>query len=169
MVFLFKAKNDMRKLYYIALVAIILAIGGIYALDAQNNTQIASADITLKKISKVTVGNHVFHAERAETPQELAHGLKSHTTLSDSQGMLFIFKEPHQRTFWMRDMHIPIDLLWIKNNKIIGFEQHMQPEREAPFTLYQAPDRVDHVLEIQAGAIAKKGISIGDAVLINER
>ena len=76
--------------------------------------------------------------------------------------MLFVFPQPAQHSFWMKDMNFPLDFIWIRNSRVTQVSTHV-PATQPPVTL--APDQpIDQVLEVNAGFIEKYGIKVGDAV-----
>ena len=73
-------------------------------------------------------------------------------------------------TFWMKDMRIAIDIIWIKNSKIIQIDKNVDPP--APNTpdnklkLYSPKSAVDYVLEVNSGYSDLHNIKVGDAIII---
>ena len=51
----------------------------------------------------------------ADTPQERAVGLSGYPGLPEDAGMLFVFPEPRQPSFWMKGMEFALDLIWIRD------------------------------------------------------
>ena len=101
--------------------------------------------------------------ERATTPAEQARGLaRRWCRLSDEEGMYFVYPELNQPTFWMKDMHFSIDILWLANGEVVGVEQHVQPD--GGDKRYQPVQLVDRVLEVRAGWISRHHIEIGTRV-----
>ena len=68
----------------------------------------------------------------------------------------------------MKEMNFDIDLLWIDDNKVIGFEKNMlAPDKDTPLNellKYTSLQPVDKVLEINSGLIEKLGIKTGDII-----
>jgi len=112
--------------------------------------------------SKVLVGKREFLVEVAQTTAEKERGLVGKEYLGENQGMLFIYKQPQQVTFWMKDMLIPIDIIWIKGSRIIAFEENLPPDNGE--RLYRSPEKIDYVLEIKAGEIIKRRIRVGEKI-----
>ena len=82
--------------------------------------------------------------------------------------MLFIFPDKNIRVFWMKDMNFDIDLLWIDDDKIIGYEKNMLGLiRSDKLPKFTSPQEIDKVLEIKAGLIDILDIKIGDIININ--
>lgn len=119
--------------------------------------------------AKVAIRGREFHVDIADTPALQMQGLSGRPSLGENEGMLFVFPENATRTFWMKDMNFPIDIIWIKDERIIGVAEHATPEPEASlFTLtrYESPGHADKVLEVSAGMFEEYGFAPGDAVEI---
>lgn len=116
------------------------------------------------KTAEVKIGNAVFKAEIADTPAARALGLSGREFLKPDAGMLFIFSEAETQKFWMKDMKFPIDIIWIRDNKVIGMVIGAEPEAGPDYTIYDSPEPADMVLEINAGLSIKNGINVGDDV-----
>src|SRR5690606_36279434 len=56
-------------------------------------------------------------AEIAATPKEQAQGMMFRTNLRADEGMLFPFEEMAPRGFWMFQCVIPLDIVWLDDNK----------------------------------------------------
>ena len=69
----------------------------------------------------------------------------------------------------MKDMLIPIDIIWIHNGKVVGFAENVQPEPGVPtmkLAKYSPQSPVEYVLEVRAGTARRINLSVGDAVSI---
>jgi UDP-GlcNAc:undecaprenyl-phosphate GlcNAc-1-phosphate transferase len=104
-----------------------------------------------------------FQVAVATTEAEKARGLSGCPALPDKAGELFVFQLPSRPTFWMKDMLLPLDLVWLKDGKVIGVTESIPaPARNTPdsgLRLYRPPADVDAVLEIGAGKAAEYGLS----------
>ncbi len=119
------------------------------------------------KKSILQVRDKSFEIELADTASTRSRGLSGRDNLADNQGMLFIFDKPASYGFWMKDMKFAIDIVWLSGNQIIGFSENLQPEpQKSVFSLpiYYPPANIDKVLEINAGAVRKFGLQIGDKI-----
>ena len=124
----------------------------------------------VKEGKTVTIGNTSFYVEVARTVEEKAKGLAGHKPLADNEGMLFEFPAGDGFGFWMKGMTFPIDIIWIKNNKVIYVVENTQPpkpgqkERELP--IFTPPEGAEYVLEVKAGEVKKTNLKINDQVKI---
>ncbi len=101
--------------------------------------------------------------ELADTHAERVQGLSGHEPLADDEGMLFLFEMKEIQGFWMKDMLFPIDIIWIDDDTVVGFQQNAQPENPAK-TIYYSPVPMDRVLEVQAGFVAQNEVKVGDVL-----
>src|SRR6266404_1229193 len=82
---------------------------------------------------KLQVGKSIIYVEIANTDQSREQGLSGRDKLTDSQGMLFDFKNTGVTApgFWMKDMKFNLDLIWIRENQIVGITPNV-PHPEPP-------------------------------------
>ncbi len=104
-----------------------------------------------------------FTVELAATPQERAMGLMYRSSLEREHGMLFIYDADGEPGFWMLNMIIPLDIVWIDAQGVVaGVSANVPPApdwRSPP--MYHPPRPIRYVLEINAGLAAVLGISPG--------
>jgi uncharacterized membrane protein (UPF0127 family) len=83
----------------------------------------------------------------------------------DNSGMLFAYKDARQVRFWMKDMSISLDIIWLGcNGQILGWQPGAKPE-DYPET-YQSP-KLNYVLEVPAGFINSHQLKLGDKLELN--
>ncbi len=104
---------------------------------------------------KVFVGSHAVAVEIAKSVAEKERGLSDRPSLCSDCGLLFLFDQPGIYAFWMRKMRFDIDILWIKDNRVMDItssaKKPSQEDFEAPKTIYRSQVAVDKVLEVNAG------------------
>ncbi|HUW24213.1 MAG TPA: DUF192 domain-containing protein [Patescibacteria group bacterium] len=119
---------------------------------------------------KVMVAGKTLEVEVAQTLAEREKGLSERTSLCSNCGMLFLFDKPGVYPFWMRKMYFDIDIIWIKDSRVVeitaGARCPAKEEFDVPKTIYQSQVPVDKVLEVKAGWAAGNGIKVGDEVSI---
>ncbi len=89
--------------------------------------------------------------------------------MDTNRGMLFVYDEDGARTFWMPDMHFPLDMVWIRADcTVAGVTADVpNPPLDTPrdqLELYPSAGMVRFILELNAGQAATHGIKAGDAV-----
>lgn len=111
----------------------------------------------------IIIANNKYKVEIAKTKKQREIGLSNKKKLNNSDGMLFIYSQPMQVDYWMKDMYFDIDILWIKENKVIGFEKNVSylDQKE----VYHSPGSIDMVLELISGTIDKNNLKIGDNIV----
>lgn len=148
--------------------------------NANSNTNTAEANtnsdngavagsMTPLPTKKINVAGHELNVEVADNDTSREQGLSGREKLDDGNGMLFDFTNTNFKTpgFWMKDMLISIDIVWINNGKVIGVQANAPlPPQDADLPVYSPPGDVTHVLEVPAGWYKNNNIKIGDSVQI---
>ncbi len=119
----------------------------------------------------LTIGVKTIGVEIANTNSLRTKGLSGRNTLPQNSGMLFVFDSKKTTPgFWMKDMLIPLDIIWIRDGQVERIDKNIPaPAPHTPDNKLSAyyPDRpVDYVLEVNAGFSQKNGIKVGDAVTL---
>lgn len=117
--------------------------------------------------SLVTLGTHELVVEMAQTPAQWEKGLSGRNTLQGIDGMLFVFPHYHIPLFWMKDTHIPLDMIWLKDNQVTEITPDVQPNSSATPPTYSPSQTIDMVLEVPAGWSKANNVQIGDTLTIN--
>ena len=110
--------------------------------------------------------NIIFNVEVAKTIEERRIGLMYRKKLLNNEGMLFIFPREKIIQLWMKNTYIPLDVIFISENKVIvDIKKNMEKLSE---TIVKSKVKSRYALEFNAGLINKLDIKIGDKVLFNE-
>lgn len=112
----------------------------------------------------VTINNIKIKVEIADTAETRYQGLSNREELCNDCGMLFIFSGKQIRTFVMRDMNFPLDMIWIDDNKIVKINKNAIPEGSNSVMRYSSDVLVNYVLEINGGFCDGNGIEVGDSI-----
>lgn len=141
-----------------AILVILIVLGGIYALL-----------LNKKSLTKsVRIKDSLFTVEIADNAITQARGLSGRDRLERDNGMLFIFSDEAIRSFWMVGMKFPLDIIWIRDNAIVGITRDLPPATAENMQISSSPGPVDVVLEINAGLAAELGIRVGDSVIVSK-
>jgi uncharacterized membrane protein (UPF0127 family) len=108
---------------------------------------------------------YAVHVEIAANDELRAQGLMFRDQLRPASGMLFFFPEDGEYPFWMKNTHIPLDMIWIDSGKRIAHIAHDVP----PCKIENCPNYPPHavaryVLEVAAGVAKAHGLKDGDAL-----
>jgi uncharacterized membrane protein (UPF0127 family) len=97
-------------------------------------------------------GGEVIYAELAVTDQERQLGLMYRESINPDQGMLFVFEKEGIYSFWMKNMKICIDIIWLdKDKRIIHIEKNVPPCKTEDCPSYTPAALSKYVLEIKSG------------------
>ena len=100
--------------------------------------------------------------EVARTDAETQRGLMYREKLEPGHGMLFLFKQPRQMVFWMRNTYIPLDMVFITSaRRVLGVVESAQPLTDDPRSV---PGISQYVLEVPGGWAGDHRIAPGTPV-----
>lgn len=117
---------------------------------------------------RLMVGNREITVAVADSPAERMHGLSGCPEIAKDSGMYFFIKPVAQTTFWMKDMLLPLDIIWIKDGKVLGVATNVPPppagQNDVLLPQYKSPSTVDAVLELPANQAAALNITTGTTI-----
>lgn len=143
-----------KKIIFIILLPIILTTIGLIILESRN-----------KKEEKVCFKNNCFKVELAVTPEEQKQGLMFRKNLKEEEGMLFVFKEEEEHPFWMKNTLIPLDIIWINQNKEVVFiSENTQPCSENDCNSINPDKKSQYVLELKGGVSKNIDLRVGNKI-----
>jgi uncharacterized membrane protein (UPF0127 family) len=118
--------------------------------------------------NNVCIEENCFEVELALTQEQRAKGLMHRTQLDENKGMLFVFEKSDKYGFWMKNTLIPLDIIWINENKtIVHINKNTQSCTQDPCISYVSEKESKYVLELNAGTVDGFGIKAGDKVSIS--
>lgn len=104
-----------------------------------------------------------FEFEIVDTPDTRALGLSGRSSLPENYGMLFVFDTPDRYGFWMKNMLVPIDIVWLsKDGTIIDITRGVSPDTYP--NVFYPREAVSFVLETKAGESYRQGWEAGDRI-----
>lgn len=122
------------------------------------------------KARTVTINNRTFTVEVADSDEKRAQGLSNRDRLDANEGMLFVFPTEGRYSFWMKEMNFPIDIIFIRDRRIVTIYKDVPPPPAdtalTSLTPYLPKEPVTHVLEINAGLSETYGVQEGDTVIV---
>lgn len=113
--------------------------------------------------------NYNLIVDVANTNHEQKKGLMGREHLAEDEGMFFVYKEEINPVFWMKNMKIPLDIIFVSSNNIIQYIEKAVPpctSEDSECIKYSSPEPVQYVLEVQSGFSDKYGVRVGDFVQI---
>lgn len=116
-------------------------------------------------LQKIRINNKEIQVEIADTPELRFQGLSGRKSLPENHGMLFVFENYKIPTFVMRGMKFSLDIIWIKDNKVIGCAENLPISiYNSDLETYSPPEKINYVVEVRAGFCEKNRIRIGNLV-----
>jgi len=117
----------------------------------------------------VLSNDRVIELEVAKTAAEQSQGLMFRSQLPPGRGMLFDFDTPRIARFWMKNTLIPLDMIFLQEEKVQAILEQIPPCKSDPCPVYGPWMEVDQVLELGAGQAQNLGIKVGDRLTIRPR
>ena len=127
----------------------------------------APSFVFASEFTSVCFSENCFYPEIAQTQAEKQKGLMERTRLMQGQGMLFVYDEETRPAFWMKNMRMPLDFLWLdKHGKVVDVQENVRECQSLDCPTLESRLPVQYVLEVSAGEIQKLGVHIGDQATI---
>ena len=102
--------------------------------------------------------------EMAESPEAHSRGLMERQSLSEDEGMLFVFEKEQILSFWMKNTYIPLSIGFFDRNKNLIEVLDMDPPRsllEKEMKKYESKAPARYALEVKQGWFKRKGLVPG--------
>ena len=113
--------------------------------------------LSLQRI-KLYAGMYQIDTQLALTPEQRQTGLMYRKEMPQHEGMLFVFEQPGQQCFWMKNTLVPLTAAFVADDGTIVNMADMKPQTTDSHCSAQS---VRYVLEMNKGWFAKKGIRTG--------
>lgn len=155
-----KKFNSKTILIFTVAFALFLLAFFIFRFDNKNMDVSGSAVINGKKIG----------LEVVKTSQDISRGLGLRDNLESDKGMLFVFSKSDHYVFWMKDMRFSIDIIWLQDDIVVDITKNVPVEPGVSLQklkLYSPQQKVNRVLEVNAGFSDKNNVKAGDKIIYN--
>lgn len=152
-----------KKLICLIILSVLLTGCGEFL---QNAVLKIRGKLPTKEISLQTDKEKVaLKVEVADSAEERIQGLMNRKKVAENEGMLFIFEDEAQRSFWMKKTLVPLDIIFFdKNKKAVKVIKKMEPCTVPNCPLYNSDKKAMYALETAAGFAEKHGVKTGDTV-----
>ena len=121
----------------------------------------SSREVTLPNGKTIT-------AEVMTDPVDMSRGMMFRDSLAPDRGMLFIHGAAGRYSYFMYQVKIPLDMVWIApDHRVVEISPNTPPcpsksARECPN--YGGHEAALYVLELAGGTAAKSGVQVGSTV-----
>ena len=109
--------------------------------------------------TRLKIGEHQLTVEVADTPGEQVMGLMNREFLPPDRGMIFVFEEPKQAFFWMKNTSIPLDVAFLDSEGVILEILPLVPFEET--RVASKSDKVAYAIETNRDWFASRGLKPG--------
>jgi uncharacterized membrane protein (UPF0127 family) len=115
----------------------------------------------------VLFGDRTIPVEIADTEESRRQGLSGRPSLAPDTGLVLWWDEPEQVGIWMPDMRFAIDVIFVRDNRVVAVYADAKPCPPSGYCPTFGPDTpVDYVLEVPTGSAARWGLKAGDAITL---
>lgn len=132
------------------------------------SSRTAQANNKPDQYSVIKIGRQEMKVEIASTFKQQYQGLSDRQAICADCGMLFVFSDSDKKSFVMRNMEFPLDMIFIDNGVIKNIAADLEPEGDDPKNIYESDGESDQVLEVNGGYCQRHNIKPGDRVSIKQ-
>lgn len=109
----------------------------------------------------------VIQTEVMTHQMDMMRGMMFRDSLPEGRGMLFIHGSPKKEPFWMYQVKVPLDIIWMDaRGKVVEMSENTPPcttnAKQCP--MYGGTQEALVVLELPGGAARKHGIQLGEII-----
>lgn len=116
-----------------------------------------------EKSPRVVINGQTILVEVADSPEKRTKGLSGRDALAANRGMLFVFSEPGNHSFWMKEMKLNLDFIFVNGKEVVKVEENVPfPQDNEDPVVISPTEKYDKVLEVNQGVVNKLNIKKGD-------
>lgn len=105
--------------------------------------------------------------EIADTDAKRQRGLMFREQMAPTDGMIFLFDEPGNYPFWMKNTLIPLDMIWLdRDARIVSIAESVPPCKADPCPSYDHQGQALYVVEVVSGFAKQHKLKIGDRLAL---
>ncbi|MDH3859511.1 MAG: DUF192 domain-containing protein [Gammaproteobacteria bacterium] len=96
----------------------------------------------------IKIGQGSYRVELALTSAQRRQGLMHRERLAHNGGMLLVYPRPGDHRIWMKNMKIPLRVLWIDEQFKVLQIRRLVPCEASPCPVFSAPLPARYILEL---------------------
>ncbi len=160
-------KAEMHKGAVMVVILVALLSGGCESQRQSPPSETPAIPAQASGPTAVLPDGFTVRLELATNDELRAQGLMYRESLLPGQGMLFLFPQPGEYPFWMKNTLIPLDMIWLETSgRIVAIRSDVPPCRADPCPTY-APEAISsYVLELAAGEARAHNLAVGDTIAL---
>jgi uncharacterized membrane protein (UPF0127 family) len=116
--------------------------------------------------AQVEIFDQTIQLEVARTASQQALGLMYRDSLPENQGMLFPFNPPRPVRFWMQNVKISLDMVFLRDSEVKAIAANVPPCTSNPCPTYGPNTLIDQVIELRGGRAEELGLQVGDVLRV---
>jgi len=97
---------------------------------------------------EIRLGQTSYQIELALTPAQRRQGLMHREQLASNAGMLLVYPRSDDHRVWMKNMRIPLRVLWIDDRYKVLHIMRLEPCQLSPCPVFSAPVPARYILEL---------------------
>ncbi|MDB9315748.1 DUF192 domain-containing protein [Spirulina sp. CS-785/01] len=160
----------MNRYLSLVLLTSLLLLGCSSARNQPDSPSVSATQVSQAQELPVTataqMGGETIELEVAKTRQQQALGLMFREEISDNRGMLFPFDPPRQVGFWMKNVEVPLDMVFLRDGVILEIAANVPPCHREPCPSYGPNEPIDQVIELRGGRAEELGLETGDRITV---
>ena len=137
----------------------------------------ACTSSTQQTAVEVVIKGEMFLLELSTDMPSRINGLMQRTTIPDHGGMLFVFTDAQERSFWMANCMVNIDILFLDSRGTITatYEMKIEEPQGPNESQWDYERRLDHyysngparfAIELQEGSIERMHLRVNDRITL---
>ena len=162
----------MRRSALAMLVGVVTVLSMSMTSCDQKDRAMAPTTTTASTTSAASAGPRVIFPDGTTIAVELAaddatrtQGLMYRDHLPEDRGMIFLFPTTAEYSFWMKNTLVPLDMIWLdENRRIMHIAHDVPPCKADPCPSYPPNVQAKSVLEVAAGVAAKHQLADGQTL-----
>ena len=115
--------------------------------------------------AEIMLSDTPFTLMVADDAKEQQTGLMYRRTMGPDEGMIFVFDRPTQKSFWMQNTYLPLDLIFLDASGVVLNIEQGRPLREVNDLQSDGP--AQYVIEINKDRAAAVGVEAGSKIDIS--
>lgn len=160
----------MKNFIYLILAGVLISSCAVTEIARKSDPEVRTVtaqEIRDQSFVVIKIGETELLVEAVKSPDTLSKGLGERDSIG-SDGMLFVLPEYRVARFWMKGMRFDLDVVWIRDNLVVGVEENVPAPKMASDELptISSSTEINYVLELDAGKVAEFNIKPGDSVSI---
>lgn len=117
---------------------------------------------------RISIGDGVFRAQVADDDMEREISTARMANFGQENAMLLVYAEDGSWPVSMKDAKMPIDAVWLNEEKEVVYIVKNIPPESYPFDTYESKNNARYVLKLSAGMVDDKKIVVGTVATFNE-